>query len=152
MSQSPVRIDKWLWAVRLCKTRQLATDACRLLRVRMGGHEVKASRVIRPGDVIEVKQLDLTRTVRVKATLETRVGAKLVSEYMEDLTQPAEFEAARRRREERSLNFASMPDEKPGKRDRRLMDQFLDDVQRAHDTVNTTDPESDSEDEDDSAR
>lgn len=134
-SLSSVRIDKWLWAVRLYKTRNLATDACRLQRVRIAGHEVKASREIRAGEVIEVRHPDITRTVRVVAVLEMRVGAKLVPDYMEDLTPAEELEAARRRREERSLNYATMPAVKPGKRDRRLVESFLEDVHRTHDLL-----------------
>ncbi len=104
-----VRIDKWLWAVRLCKTRQLAADACRLARVRIGGQEVKAAREVRPGDIITVEQPDITRTVRVLAPLEKRVGAGLVPGYMEDLTPPEERAAARRRAEESALNRVSSP-------------------------------------------
>jgi ribosome-associated heat shock protein Hsp15 len=120
-----VRLDKWLWAVRLCKTRQQATDACRLHRIRMDGQEVKASRLIKPGDVIEVRQEDITRTVRVEQTIEQRVGAKLVPLAVTDLTPPAELEAARLRREERRLNTVHMPAGRPEKRDRRLLESFL---------------------------
>ena len=69
---------------------------CRLphgRRVRAGGHEVRASREVRPGDVITLQQEDLTRTVRVKAVLENRVGAALVAHYMDDLTTPEEYDA-----------------------------------------------------------
>ena len=123
-----MRLDKWLWAVRLYKTRSLATDACRLQRVRMAGNEVKPSRLVRPGEVIEVRHEDITRTVRVKAVLEQRVGAPLVPLYLEDLTPPEEVEAARRRREERRLNSVISPAAKPSKRDRRALEQFLDAV------------------------
>jgi ribosome-associated heat shock protein Hsp15 len=80
-----VRLDKWLWAVRVYRTRALATDACRLQRVRMEGNEVKASRLVRLGDVIEIRQEDVTRTVVVRGLLDRRVGAVLVSQYMEDV-------------------------------------------------------------------
>src|SRR6187399_1531815 len=89
-----MRLDKWLWAVRLCKTRQQATDACRLQRIRIGGQDVKASRLIKLGDIIEVRQEDITRTVRVKQAIGIRVGAKLVPESMEDLTPAVEVAAA----------------------------------------------------------
>jgi ribosome-associated heat shock protein Hsp15 len=127
-AEGTVRLDKWLWSVRLYKTRVLATDACRLQRVRMGGSEAKASRLVRAGDVIEVRQEDVTRTVRVKEVLEQRVGAPLVGRYLEDLTPPEELEAARRRREERRLNSAISPAAKPSKRDRRALESFLDSV------------------------
>ena len=120
-----MRLDKWLWAVRLCKTRTDATDACRLQRVRIGGEEVKASRLIRPGDIIEVRQEDITRTVRVKQAIGQRVGAKLVPESMDDLTPAAEVAAAARRREERRLNTVHFEAGRPEKKDRRLLEAFL---------------------------
>jgi ribosome-associated heat shock protein Hsp15 len=123
-----VRLDKWLWAVRIYRTRAVATDACRLQRVRMGGNEVKPSRIVRLGDVIEVRQEDVTRTVVVKGILERRVGAALVSQYREEVTSMEEQEAARRRREERRLNAAIMPVVKPSKRDRRELERFLESV------------------------
>lgn len=120
-----MRLDKWLWAVRLCKTRQQATDACRLQRVHMGGQEVKASRLVKAGDLIEVKQEHITRTVKVLQPIGQRIGAKLVPECMEDLTPQSEIAAAARRREEHRLNTVSMPAGRPEKRDRRLLDAFL---------------------------
>ena len=120
-----MRLDKWLWAVRLCKTRTDATDACRLQRVRIGGEEVKASRLIKPGDIIEVRQEDITRTVRVKQAIGQRVGAKLVPESMYDLTPAAEVAAAARRREERRLNTVHFDAGRPEKKDRRLLEAFL---------------------------
>lgn len=120
-----MRLDKWLWAVRLCKTRTDATDACRLQRVRIGGEEVKASRLIKPGDIIDVRQEDITRTVRVKQAIGQRVGAKLVPESMDDLTPAAEVAAAARRREERRLNTVHFDAGRPEKKDRRLLEAFL---------------------------
>ena len=120
-----MRLDKWLWAVRLCKTRTDATDACRLQRVRIGGEEVKASRLIKPGDIIDVRQEDITRTVRVKQAIGQRVGAKLVPESMDDLTPAAEVAAAARRREERRLNTVHFEAVRPEKKDRRLLEAFL---------------------------
>ena len=120
-----MRLDKWLWAVRLCKTRTDATDACRLQRVRIGGEEVKASRLIKPGDIIDVRQEDITRTVRVKQAIGQRVGAKLVPESMDDLTPAAEVAAAARRREERRLNTVHFEAGRPEKKDRRLLEAFL---------------------------
>ena len=124
-SADTMRLDKWLWAVRLCKSRQQATDACRLQRVRMGGQEVKASRLIKPGDIIEVRQEDITRLVRVKQAIGQRVGAKLVPDNMEDLTPAAEVAAAARRREERRLNTVHFEAGRPEKKDRRLLEAFL---------------------------
>ncbi|MCF0213383.1 MAG: RNA-binding S4 domain-containing protein, partial [Muribaculaceae bacterium] len=78
-----VRIDKWLWAVRIFKTRTIATDACKKGRVTMAGMNVKPSRPIKVGDVIEVRKPPVTWSFRVKALTQNRLGARLVPEYME---------------------------------------------------------------------
>jgi len=87
-----IRIDKWLWAVRLFKTRTQASDACRGGKVKMDGQNVKPSRDIRVGEEIEVQTGAIRKKVAVKAILKNRVGAKLVDDYMEDLTPPEEYE------------------------------------------------------------
>ena len=120
-----VRLDKWLWAVRLYKTRTLAADACRLGRVTSGGGEpVKPSSAARPGDVLAVRQEFLTRRVRVKAVLEKRVAAKLVADYLDDVTPPEEIEAARMRRESNALAGPVTPPGfgRPTKAQRRAME------------------------------
>lgn len=83
-----VRLDKWLWAVRLFKTRSLATAACQGGHVKLNGRRVKAAHTVRPGEVIEVQLPDGPRTVKVRVPLEQRVGAKLVAQFLEDLTPP----------------------------------------------------------------
>src|SRR5690606_5920594 len=92
MADDGVRVDKWLWATRFYKTRTLATEACAGDHVKIGGVSVKPGRVVRRGEVVEVRLRDITRTVRVKAILEKRVGAKLVDDYLEDLTPESEYE------------------------------------------------------------
>ena len=121
-----VRLDKFLWAVRLYKTRPDSTDACRLGRVEMGGQPVKAGREVRVGEVISVQSDEVTKTVRIVALLEKRVAGKLVAGFIEDLTPPEEYERARKRREEHALNLATSPPLRPTKRDRREIDAFLD--------------------------
>ena len=88
---SEVRIDKWLWAARLYKTRALATEACRGGHVRIGGSHVKPSREVRPGDIVAVRLADITRTVKVLNPVEKRVGPKMVPEIAEDLTPAEEY-------------------------------------------------------------
>ncbi len=90
-----VRIDKWLWSVRLYRSRSLATDACQAGHVKIAGHGVKPSRDVRVGDVITALVGGVHRTVKVLALLDRRVGAKLVIQYLEDLTPPEEFARAR---------------------------------------------------------
>lgn len=102
-SPTSVRLDKWLWAVRLYKTRQDATEACRRGQVTQNGQETKPSRAIKVGEIYHIEQPWLTRRVRVRALLERRVGAKLVAEYMEDLTPPEDLARARERQAEARL-------------------------------------------------
>ncbi|MDE5790451.1 MAG: RNA-binding S4 domain-containing protein [Muribaculaceae bacterium] len=87
-----VRIDKWLWAMRVFKTRTIATDACKKGRVMMNGVAVKPSRPIKVGDVIDVKKPPITYTFRVKQLTGNRLGAKLVPEYLENITAPSQYE------------------------------------------------------------
>ena len=86
------RIDKWLWATRIFKTRTIAAEACKKGRVMIGGSQVKAARMIKPGDVIQVKKPPITYSFKVVQPIEKRVGAKLVSEYMENVTTPDQYE------------------------------------------------------------
>ncbi len=91
MSKTP-RIDKYLWAVRLFKTRSQATEACRAGKVKVDDQAVKPSREIHAGMVVTIQGGPIIRTIRIKELLEKRVGAKLVSEYMEDLTPEEEYQ------------------------------------------------------------
>ncbi len=86
------RIDKWLWSMRVFKTRTIATDACRKGRVTMGGTAVKPSRTVKPGDVIDVKKPPITYTFRVKQLSTGRLGARLVPEYLENLTSQDQYD------------------------------------------------------------
>ncbi|WP_301383494.1 RNA-binding S4 domain-containing protein, partial [uncultured Duncaniella sp.] len=86
------RIDKWMWAMRIFKTRTIATDACKKGRVLMGGVAVKPSRTIKEGDIINVRKPPVTYSFRVKALAQNRLGAKLVPEYMENITPKSELD------------------------------------------------------------
>jgi ribosome-associated heat shock protein Hsp15 len=91
MSES-VRIDKWLWAVRLFKTRSLAGEACRGGKVKIAGQAIKASREVKVGDIIEVQLDHILRKVQVLQPALNRVSAALVPNLMTDLTPAAEYE------------------------------------------------------------
>ncbi len=119
-----VRLDKWLWAVRLFKTRSQAADACRLQRVKFAGQEVKASRVVRMGDIYEVQLEELTRTVQVKGLLERRVAGKLVEQYTVDLTPVEILQEARDRRESLRLSPPIAPEFRPSKKAREMLRQI----------------------------
>ncbi|MCM1368802.1 MAG: RNA-binding S4 domain-containing protein [Candidatus Amulumruptor caecigallinarius] len=89
---SEERIDKWLWAMRVFKTRTIATEACKKGRVMMGGVAVKPSRAVKPGDVIDVRKPPVTYTFRVKGVTGNRLGARLVPEYLENITPQSQYD------------------------------------------------------------
>ena len=97
-----VRIDKWLWAVRLFKTRNQASEACKSGKVRLNGNIVKPSHELKPGNEISISHQPLTKQVKVIQLLENRVGAPLVPLYMQDLTPDSEYERIKKIKE---LNF-----------------------------------------------
>lgn len=94
MAKSEVRIDKWLWAVRIFKTRTIATEAIKKGRVTMGDNPVpvKPSRMLKVGDTVNVRKPPVTYSFRVLALTENRLGAKLVPEYMENITPQSQYD------------------------------------------------------------
>lgn len=121
-----VRVDKWLWAMRVFKTRTIATDACKKGRVTMGGTAVKPSRPIKEGDIIDVKKPPITYTFRVKAVTQNRLGAKLVPDYLENLTPQSQYDLLE------MTKIASFVDRRKGlgrptKKEGREMKQFRED-------------------------
>lgn len=119
-----VRIDKFLWAVRIFKTRSLATDACRNGKVTMNGIMAKASRDVAEGDVISVNMGIITKTIKVEGLLANRVAAKLVSAYMLDLTSDDEYEKLNIHREHLK-NERPRGTGRPTKKERREIEEFL---------------------------
>ena len=90
-----VRIDKWIWAMRIFKTRTIATEECKKGRVSIGTDNpviAKPSRTIKVGDVVNVKKPPITYSFRVKALTENRLGAKLVPEYLENITPKEQYD------------------------------------------------------------
>ncbi len=114
-------MDKWLWAVRLYKTRSLAATACQAGHVKVGGTRVKPSRSIRVGEIVEARVGDIDRRVRVLRLLDRRVGAKVVAEYIEDLTPPEEYKKRQQPRLEPVFHRPKGAG-RPTKKDRRLLD------------------------------
>jgi ribosome-associated heat shock protein Hsp15 len=119
-----IRIDKWLWAVRLYKSRSLATAACQAGHVKVAGQSVKASRTVRVGDTITALSGEVHRIVKVLALLEQRVGAKLVPSYLEDLTPAEEYARAREKREGPLVQFPKGWG-RPTKKQRRQIEGLL---------------------------
>jgi ribosome-associated heat shock protein Hsp15 len=124
VSDAAARLDKWLWAVRVFKSRALATDACRAGSVRIRDEPVKPAREVHAGEVVMVRLGLVTRTLRVLAAPPSRVGAKLVAEFCTDLTPPEEFEKARAHRVQQFL-AREKGSGRPTKRDRRRLDQLF---------------------------
>lgn len=119
-----VRIDKWLWAVRVFKTRSQATDACRSGKVTIGGQLVKPSREVKIDDEVAVViHPQFTRSLRVIELLNTRVGAKLVENYAEDITPQEEYDRLQKTRE---LNYERRDPGvgRPTKKQRRDIDKL----------------------------
>lgn len=119
----PLRIDKYLWAVRLFKTRSLATEACKSGRVKFKGNPVKASHEVKVGEIYDLVIEQLHKQIQVKALLHNRVSAKLVEESMTDLTPKEEYERIQMVRqygfERRDRGVG-----RPTKRDRREIEEF----------------------------
>ena len=120
---SDIRIDKYLWAVRLFKTRSIATDACRAGKVKMNDMPVKPSHEISVGEIYELNIEQMHRTVQVKELLANRVGAKLVENYLTDLTPPEEYERIQMVRQY-GFEHRDRGAGRPTKRDRREIEEF----------------------------
>jgi ribosome-associated heat shock protein Hsp15 len=122
-NESFPRIDKWLWEVRLFKSRSLASDACKAGKVKMDGSNVKASKEIKVGDTITVSLNPLYKTVRVKQFPKSRVSAKLVIDFMEDLTAQAEYDRVKLINDTNS-EYRDRGIGRPTKKQRRVIEQL----------------------------
>ena len=121
--ESGMRIDKWMWAVRLFKTRSRASLACRTGKVRMNGQTVKPSRMIKEGDILTLARTRFTMTIRIQALPQQRVGAPLVSQYLEDLTPPDEYQK-REQVQELDFEIRDQGTGRPTKRNRREIERL----------------------------
>jgi ribosome-associated heat shock protein Hsp15 len=124
MEPASVRLDKWLRAARLYKSRSIATDACATGKVLVNGQPAKPSRDVKIGDLIQAATGEIQRQIKVTALLDKRVGAKLVSQFLEDLTPASEFSKPR---EKNFQPFAFRPkgSGRPTKKQRRSIENFL---------------------------
>lgn len=118
------RIDKWLWAARIFKTRSIAIDACKNGRVMIDGVKLKPSKMIKVGDVIQVRKPPVTYSFRVLQAIQNRVGAKLVPEVLENVTTPDQYELLEMNRISGFVNRARGTG-RPTKKDRRDLDDFV---------------------------
>lgn len=122
-----VRIDKWLWAVRIFKTRSIATDACKKNRISVNGQSAKAARTIKVGDVIAVRKPPVTYSFRVLQLAQNRMGAKLVPDFMENITPPDQYEILEMQKITGFVDRAKGLG-RPTKKDRRELEQFSEDM------------------------
>jgi ribosome-associated heat shock protein Hsp15 len=125
--KAEVRIDKWLWAVRIFKTRTLAAEACKKGKVLIAGIQVKPSRNVKVGDVIGIKRNPVLYSLKVVALTENRMNAKLVPEFMENVTTPDQLEMAELTRIA-AQNNRDRGTGRPTKKDRRDIDDFFEPV------------------------
>ena len=119
------RIDKWLWAARIFKTRSIAVDACKNGRVTINGVNVKPSHIIKTGETISVKKPPITYSFKVLQAIEQRVGAKLIPQIYENVTDPKQYELLEMSRISGFVDRARGTG-RPTKKDRRAMDAFVD--------------------------
>ena len=121
--ENEVRIDKWMWATRIFKTRTIAAEACKKGRVSVSGTTVKPSRTIKIGDIIQVRKPPVTYSFKVLALTENRMGAKIVPEFLENVTPPEQMEILELSRISGFIN-RSKGMGRPTKRDSRELKKF----------------------------
>ena len=117
------RLDKWLWAVRIYKTRTLAADACKNGRITINGAQAKPSRTVKAGDKVGVKKPPVIYTFRVIQPIEKRVGAKLLPDILENITDPSQLEVLEMSKISGFIGRAKGTG-RPTKKDRRALDEF----------------------------
>ena len=120
------RIDKWMWAVRIFKTRTIASEACKKGRININGAQAKPARMVKPGDVVSVRKPPITYSFKVLQAIEKRVGAKLVPEMMENVTPKEQYDILEM---SKISGFANRMrgTGRPTKKERRDLDEFLGD-------------------------
>ena len=121
-----IRVDKYLWAMRIYKTRSIATDACKCGRVKMNGVEVKPSRMFHVGDIFTVRKGPITYTYRILQLWGNRLGAKMVPEYLQDITPKEQLELLELARYA-AQSGRDRGTGRPTKKDRRDIEQFFSD-------------------------
>lgn len=124
MPQDTARVDKWLWAARIFKTRSIAADACKNGRVTKNGVNIKPSHMIKVGETISVKKPPIVYSFKVLKTIENRVGAKLVPEIYENVTEAKQWELLEMSRISGFVGRARGTG-RPTKKDRRALDAFV---------------------------
>ena len=122
--QALARIDKWLWAARIFKTRSIAADAIKNGRVTIGGVNVKPSRMVKAGETVSVRKPPVTYSFKILKPIEQRVGAKLLPEIYENVTTADQYELLEMNRISGFVNRARGTG-RPTKKERRALDEFI---------------------------
>lgn len=134
------RIDKWLWAARIFKTRSMAADACKNGRVTIGGTNVKPSHMVKAGETVSVKKPPVIYSFRILQTIEQRVGAKLIPTIYENVTDPKQYEILEMSRISGFIDRARGTG-RPTKKDRRSLDAFIEPAMFGFDEMDDFDEE-----------
>ncbi|MBE0674318.1 MAG: RNA-binding S4 domain-containing protein [Bacteroidales bacterium] len=124
-----IRIDKFLWAVRLFKTRSSASEACRKGKVFVNDIQVKPSRNVIPGDTITLRKMPVVYTYKVIEPIENRVSAKIVARFIDDLTPEEEKNKLLATRMPGAFGARERGTGRPTKKERRIIDNMFDDLQ-----------------------
>lgn len=127
MAKTEERIDKWMWATRIFKTRTISTEACKKGRISIGDTPAKPSRTVHVGDIVKVRKPPVTYSFLVKALTENRLGAKLVPDYLENITPKNELDLLE------VTKVSGFIDRRKGlgrptKRDNRMLEKFKQDI------------------------
>lgn len=120
------RLDKWLWAVRIFKTRSIAADACKKNRVKVNGAISKSSKTVNAGDIVSVRKPPIEYTFEVLEAIQNRVGAKIVNDYVRNITPQEQYDILKM---QKISGFIDRPKGlgRPTKKDRRDLDDFAND-------------------------
>jgi len=121
-----IRIDKWLWTTRIFKTRTIALEACKKNRVMVDDIPAKPSRMIKVGDIVQVRKPPITYSFRVLDITSNRVGAKLVPQYLENITPPEQYEILELQKISGFVDRVRGSG-RPTKKERRELDTFFSD-------------------------
>ena len=119
-----VRVDKWLWAVRIFKTRGLATEACKKGHVSIGDSTLKPSKMVQVGEIVKVRKAPITKSLKIIALAEKRMSAKLILDFVEDVTPAEEMELLEMQKNMRWI-ARDRGTGRPTKKDRRELDDFF---------------------------
>ena len=125
MNNTEARIDKWLWAARIFKTRSLAAAACKKGQISMGGSQLKPSRMVKVGDTVDVRKPPVTYSFKILQAIEHRVGAKLIPDILENVTRADQYELLEMNKISGFINRARGTG-RPTKKERRALDEFND--------------------------